>query len=354
MAKAREKGKEIMKVVAVTVLSIGLLSASFIGVNRIALAAAVNGTETLPPITASTVAPQGVEVSADDPEATVVTPLEATEAEIAVFESPVLTLFESPYQHYHAIPAYALSMEDAAEIGARNIWDVFGESIDGMYVQMSFTAHASLSRTMWFGMVSPNGETASQPESRISPFMQESIYNFSIDGITGERINLSQSSNVHSPFENFEDTMAARRAFSENSMVFRYALLETGWFDMTLDERMDFLGVTSDALEVYAQKAREFGKRHFNLTTVVDVRLDDSSPYWSPVTAFAGNVDEDGNVADFFHSSTRFLVTDDTGREAVISIPAYAADWLFRGVDISTQHNDFIPGFNYDRPGGIG
>ena len=355
MAKA--KGKEIMKVVAVVILSIGLLSALFVGINRIAFATATNGEETLPQITTPVTIPQRAEVENAEtmPDISPQSTETQTEEAVAIFQSPTLTLLESPSQHYHTIPTYALSMEDAAEIGARYIWDVLSADIDGMYVQMTFTAHPSQPRTKWFGIVSASGDTTSPPDSLLSLFMLERLYLFTIDGITGERIDISNTNNVHRPTtpENFEAAMAYRRAVSESFTASRNALMEIGWFRLTLEEQIEFLGVSSETLNSYEQRAREFAERHFNLSSVVDVRLDDSY-LRSPIVAFTSEIDESGSGADFRLASLRFIATDDTGREAVVVIPADTADWMRRDVEISTQHNDFIPGFNYDRPGGVG
>ena len=122
--------KEIAKMAVVSAFAIGIFSAVLIGANNLAFAAATNGTQAIPSAT---------EI-AD-------TPLVAAPAD---FQAPNLNVISSSSNNVHAnntISAAAMSMENAAQIGAQYIWDVFGESIDGMYVEMMFANWPSQSRT---------------------------------------------------------------------------------------------------------------------------------------------------------------------------------------------------------------
>jgi len=55
-------------------------------------------------------------------------------------------------------------------------------------------------------------------------------------------------------------------------------------------------------------------------------------------------------------SNLEFAVTDDTGREALVLFPVlFATENEVRGhFRISTEHNDFVPGWTFDGPPGIG
>ncbi|MCL2216445.1 MAG: hypothetical protein FWB91_05415 [Defluviitaleaceae bacterium] len=319
----KSRTKEIMKVVAVTALSIGMMSATFLGVNRIALAAATNGTETLPPISAP-----------------VFEAAQTEDAKITTFSPPALTVVESPNQQYHTIPAYALSPEDVAQIGARYIWDVFGTCIDGEYVELFFAAHASQSNTWWVGNVD----------------LDDRWYNFTINGITGERIDISVQPNgpVLSPEEIAaieEMNSRATRIEHESGVEVvvsevrhsRWVLLESGWFEMSLAEQMVLAGLSPEALEAYKQTAMELAQRHFDRSVVTDLQLYALGASSILITFMAPG--ETGIPIDVLH----FTATDDTGREAKIFIPSTAARW--NSIRISTHHNDFIPGFVYNRPG---
>ena len=325
--KSRINGKEIIKAAAVCVLSIGLFSGAFIGFNRLTFAAATNEATPLPPVMSDVSIQNAAQNDA---------PLsEQLQTEAKIFTAPTLTLIASPYQHTHPIPASAMSMEDAAQAGARYIWDVLGESIDGMHVQMLFSAHAGQITTWWVGTVyveDPANPTQNYIESAVFPGQRHAVpvYMFVVNGITGERIDISYMGRVGS-----------RRTLIDNEAevrdTVRGPLAEIGWFNMSIYEQLDFAGIT---FESYKAIATRLAQAKFNRSHVVDVQLLGLS-----ATSMVDGVLQ--------ISSLNFTATDNNGREAFISVPA--SDSLFRYVRISTQHNDFIPGFDFNNIGhGLG
>ncbi|MCL2856668.1 MAG: hypothetical protein FWE19_02945 [Oscillospiraceae bacterium] len=332
----KTRGKDIIKMAAVSALAIGAFSAALIGANSLAFAAAASGTQAIPIAT----------------ETIIITPNLPSES----FQAPNLTILESPSLNEHTnntVSAHAMPMEEAAQIGAQYIWDVFGESIDGMYVEMLFAAWPSQSRTYWIGRVAGSSEAldavnharavnhdrsemdAAQGtydtlvKSDILITMESEQYRFIIDAVTGIRIDISTG---------FSAVISSPRDI-EAMMEWRMLLLELGWNDITdVHERIEHVGgVSPEALEAYTQTAKGFAERHFSSSAVVDVSLID-------IFIMPGS----GNTISVLEAFI-FTATDDTGREATIRIPVQSAEQ--RAVSITTQHNDLIPGFSYDRPG---
>ncbi|MCL2253358.1 MAG: hypothetical protein FWC09_02860, partial [Lachnospiraceae bacterium] len=187
--KRRTKEKEIMKAVSVCALSIALFGAAFIGFNQLIFAAETNEVTPLPSATEAVVVSQKTEQVKTE-----------ALAEAKTFMAPVLKLIESPEQYRHPIPASAMSMQEAAQIGARYIWDVFDAGIDGMYIQMLYAAHVSQSSTWWFGTV-----YMEDPENPTQNYLVDvrgveklalPIYSFTINAVTGERIDISYMDNT--------------------------------------------------------------------------------------------------------------------------------------------------------------
>ncbi|MCL2447038.1 MAG: hypothetical protein FWD06_09765 [Oscillospiraceae bacterium] len=298
----KSTGKELFKVVAIATVAVGLFSAAVIGANSLAFAAATNQT-TLSPITTSAL---------------------GNHQEDTAFASPTLALVEGPWQQYHVKPASAMPMEQAAQAGAQYIWDIFGTCIDGAVVEMNFSAHPSNASTWWRGNADVSGQA----------------YHFIINGITGERIDISSW-----PWEQtrraFDDLtpeeLEAREAMRTELSNARRVLIDSGWFEMDLDQRMTFAGLSAQALQTYQQTAMDLATQHFNRSNVTEIQLGDIN---------ADRITDSG-VAHV--TSLWFIVTDDTGREATILISTATNDAHF--INITTQHNDFIPGFYYIGPG---
>jgi hypothetical protein len=333
--KTRTKGKEILKVALISVLSIGLFGAAFAGFNQLIFARATDGTIPLPPAGATTEIVAVAQNPGDFANQDELQP----DAEAEVFVRPTLTVTESPDQHYFTIPASAMPMEDAAQSGARYIWDVFDTSIDGMYVRMFFSAHPSRINTWWVGNVyieNPDNPTQS---FFVHPFTNEKIaqpvFMFVINGITGERIDITYMGIRESATSVVDSDIDARRVAREAT---RWAFVETGWFDMDIYEQVAFAGISDDVLETSMQAAIRVAKAQFNTSDVSDVRL----------ASLGATGMTDGVVGI---STLGFIALDNTGREAIIDI-IFASGLAFR---ISTQHNDFMPGFVFHDDGsGIG
>jgi len=310
----KSKGKEIMKVVTVSALSLGMFSAAFVGLNRLAFASATNSATPLDVVSAPFTA-ETITYSPQD---------EQNTAAIA-FAPPNITILQNGL-FAQAVPANAIPSEEAALIGAEYLWDVLGVSIDGMYVEMMYTMMPGFTRPFWLGTVYMEKPIHHDFEAFMSFNIEDfnawidSIalpsYTFRIDALTGMRVDVSYMHPSHKQSLSRLSNEAQVQYFETTTLV--------PWFETTAREPL--ADPTPVQVEAYKQQALELAQRHFNLTTVEDIQFDEI----------------DGN-----HIS--FAAIDNTGREAIIRIPREGADW--RMIGISTMHNDFIPGFRYDRPG---
>lgn len=307
------KSKGILLTAAAAALSITMFSVLFIGANTFAFATATNKTESLPPAAATVGIPQK-SVPPED------------------YRQPELTVYMSSEQHFD-VGANAIFPEEAAELGALYIWDMFGESIDGMAVEMYYSAWPSHTKAYWHGTVA-----ASKTDlDTAMPNNYNPLYRFTICSISGERIDISdyRKTDFGNDFGNdrvlYKDIPDALRAISDDESV-----------------RTDAMRKPSDIhspelLEECAKAAADFAAKHFVNTEVTSVELKDE-----PSVTFES--DKNGNTIIAPDRRLRFTVTDSTGREADIAIIVAEIKKLSY---IITQHNDIVPGYSYegDTPG---
>ena len=242
------------------------------------------------------------------------------------------------------IPSTALSMEEAAGIGAQYIMDIFGEDIDGMYIEFEFSDWDHMTRSMWFGVVSGVYRNSTQRNLRIRELRDEfatrsaaseysiwiddtywyeimnaypyihGYFYFMIDAITGERIDIWRPS-------------ATNRGWTreESDVITEYIEREwqNNWDDL-------FNRETDPAIiEEFSPIALDYAGRHFINSTVVDVEFNG---------AMISLVVDDNNAVVHL-MSLAFLVTDDTGRVAGVIITQ--DDHMV--TSISTSRNDIVP-----------
>ena len=86
---------------------------------------------------------------------------------------------------YDAAPAAKdISMEQAADIGAKEIWRVYGADLEGAVITMKyFASDRYFPRAYWYGAIRPAGEKASLQNPGISH------YDFMVDAVTGNVLN---------------------------------------------------------------------------------------------------------------------------------------------------------------------
>jgi hypothetical protein len=222
----------------------------------------------------------------------------------------------------------AMSSETAADIGAQYIWDMFGESIDGKTVHMVYYAHPAFTRTIWFGTVLESGtfialERDTSIEDRIR-LHNSTLFTFSLDAVTGERIDISTNSHW------VETSEEVRAALDERLSRSQGGLTE----GMIAERELYFFSQNSELLNEYAEAAWEFAQVHFNTTEVVGVELININP-------IAFDINENG----LFTANRQlvFEVTDCTGRIADMAITEATKELIW----LNTSSNDIVPGWNY-------
>jgi len=331
--KAKVKCKEIMKVAAVSTLALGLFSAALTGVNHAAFASTTGQTTTLPQIISYISVPENLPPQG--------------------FTAPILGIYDRTGVSWGGIDTdivisdHALSIDEAAQIGAKYIWEMFGESIDGMAVEMQYTIWPSSTRPYWVGVVgleprpilgpediifveetlvlSENGGqavTQIRLEFREGIEMPQMLFQFTIDAVTGERIDVINKTRA---LDN-DDTITEEELLRITQIEFQ------AMHDGTPNPFAIVL--TSNQIETYSQLARNFSQKHFTNSTVVDVEFVRS---W----AAAWGRNTDGDIVATAHI-LNFNSTDDTGRTANISINMGSQQLL----EVITHHNDLAPGFS--------
>jgi len=235
----------------------------------------------------------------------------------------------------------ALSIEEAAQVGAQYILDIFGESIDGMYLELEFADWGHVTRTLWHGAVSVNnrnilenrarnnelndifvarleaGEEAEDIMADMADMFRSYSYTqarfyFFIDAITGERIDIWQSIHVHP------------HHMDESIALHEYIAQEWGddW------EAAFAVDITQQEKDALSQIATEYAQRHFNNSTVISTDFEN---------AFASFIYAGGGFNR--DPSATFLATNNVGREARITIHLGSNTVT----SINTMSNDFIP-----------
>lgn len=347
----------IMKVAAVSALSLGLFSAAFVGANHFAFVSATGG---ITPLDVAAATPLVAQATANTPQTT----QNNTSTEATDFTPPSITVIQGEIIESQPIPSAAITMEEAALIGAKYIYDVFGSSIDGMYVEMMYTLTPGFTRPTWLGSVHAempvqpdfeairNAADAGNTMVRMEVSWVPSVYSFRIDALTGMRVDVSYLNPSFDSFDQMGPRLSAEEALEQRRQIMypseTMINFFTRWFEMSAKEQLELTDITPERLEHYRQQAHELAQRHFNMTTVQNVELGDA---WSSGSTFVNQVMEYNGRGEFniIVGAITFTATDNTGREAIVRIPTENGSW--HSVSVNSMHNDFIPGFSYDRPG---
>lgn len=317
------KIKEILRVTAATITAVTIFGSALLGANLLTLQAATSGETYLP-------VPQTVSIP-DNPVDTVP----------EGFQPPTVNIINTTVGDCE-VPPLALSLEEAAQIGAQYIWDMFGESIDGMYVELSFANWDHLTRAIWQGAVSTHdrdtlarnkyhntlheemmtrtdaGEDPMELRRDIETRAQAMRYEqadfyFTIDAVTGMRIDVFKNSVVMRGM-----TMHESEAINEYIQR-NWGHDRDNWHDAFTPD------ISRQEQEALVQVAKEYAQRHFNNTTVVNAEFGG---------AFVNFVYIDGVITR--EISVNFRVTDDTGRDAYVAMHQGTV------VSISTLRNDMV------------
>jgi hypothetical protein len=327
----------LLKISGVTALTLALAVSAFVGVNHAAFAAATQP-EKLPA-----------------PAARIMTAAEEKNPQNAAaqpeYKAPKLTVLlgeEFDEKGKPCLPGKnAMSPEEAAQIGARYIWDMTGESIDGKTVEMSYSALPFSAKTYWRGVVAnpaddlktdfPEPVLFVSEDGSVSTVGNTTLYSFHIDAVTGERVSIDPGVDIPTP-ENYGE----------------------GKVCVLTQEELEAMRYNAPAnVDEYAEIARAFAEKHFNHSTVerVDFRA---------ITLNYGNWEETARQHTAYAESDKskpftytiyekgrhitFDVTDSTGRVASVGIDVDSK----QATSLSTFDNDIVPGYPNHNPKSIG
>ena len=177
----------------------------------------------------------------------------------------------------------AIDIEEAAELGAQYIFDIFGESIDGKYLRLTYANGIRSTQTYWYGEVFPAGiDIPTVLKDTSFELSNNMIFGFKINAVTRERVDIQR--NLQGELEQEMETATAEEV--EQMMAIAY----------------------------------EYAQKHFTSTRVVGIE-DPGSLLTGPVLGFEA--------------------TDETGRVASIIIIRQTNQlWI-----IGTSHNDSVSEF---------
>ncbi len=341
-----KKTNELRKIIVVSALALTLAATAFVGANNLVFAAAIQP-ETIP--------------HTDD----IKSSYEVANVATDNFQTPSLTvvfrenLDKNGKPYPHNVPGSgAMSKEEAAQIGARYIFDMYGESINGKAVEMLYAAWPFSSKTYWVGTVAnsvKDFETATLSDAELAEAAKnagegttiaavgpapEYLYRFSIDAVTGERVSINEHLDIPEPTDLGEGKTYTLSPVQMEAMQFEAPA--------NVDE--------------YAAVVRSFAQKHFNRSTVVSVEFHRISLNTGDRTATKSHgeayreayaADKDKPFTFTLYEKGRditFNVTDSTGRVANVTVDMDTKQITF----FDTSNSDFIPGFNYEGTDGVG
>jgi len=191
MQKQKRGIGEVAKVVVASIASVGIFGAALFGANNLAFANAQSRTMEIPPF-------EAMSVSQNTPIATVDNINMPTANALSAEQSPRrnLTVLDTVIHDWmwgdrDAANENTISAEDAAQIGAQYIYEVFGECVDGATVQMTFNGHLRHRGTLgvWTGIVgdgiTPEGIDFEMP-------IGTPMFLFMLNAETGEAIHVER------------------------------------------------------------------------------------------------------------------------------------------------------------------
>ena len=146
-----------------------------------------------------------------------------------------------------------LSIEEAAHIGAIYILDVFYNTLEGMYLEMTFNYNPHISESLWIGTIAHSPDSFGGAYEGFIP----GIIMFSIDAFTGERVNIS------------------------NEGLESLHILDLPPWELSEAEFLElYPKIDDDEMEIMVEVATDYASRHFgDSSTVESINfVDESNP----------------------------------------------------------------------------
>ena len=326
MTTKKEGG--VLKPVLISVACIVLFSAAFVGINNLAFAEATNRAEGMPLATMTAEVPTEVSPVAISRTATVAPTRVGNSSEYAptenfppafnenatsgVFRPPAhMTIYENPNQPYVTMPHIRISHEEATLLGAHYIWDMFGESIDGLYVSLLYATWPSHTRSFVMGEV-----TNTKVDRFEMDWHTEVLFSFTLDAVTGERISVFRF-----------------RGTDMSDEVFEFLLNNQDNRDLRLAMRtVDTLPF--EQLEDFTALVTALAGKHFTESEIVDVEFQQRFG--------AGFAIENGELVVTDHNIS-FTVTDSLGVVADVIVNESTRQL----VTLCTSNSFIVPGFSF-------
>jgi len=308
--------KEMLKVAGASVTMMAVFAITLLGINTFTLRAATEGETYLPPEIEDVSIPDSPAVLA------AANPLNVTVSDITLFSDE--TSFSS-VDAVDEVNPLAMPIDEAVAAVARYIYDIFGVCINGMYVEIGYTSPEWFTRSRWSGTVSSvNRRTlerlaemdawhneartridAGEHHEDVWMSMPEHLgfvndtpaeFQFSIDAVTGERIDIWG--------------IASNMRFTTNVEVDAInAFIQNEWggdWDAALN-----VEVTPQLRAALYEIAERLGPKQFENTAVISIEFSGAHSNFY--------VDANGNIA-VTAGTAGFAITDENGRVAVMVI----------------------------------
>jgi hypothetical protein len=288
----RTKSTELGKIIGFSALALTLAVTAFIGSNNLVFAAATQP-ETIPMTNNIKISQMSTNTASDE------------------YQTPKLSVVwdDNDGAIDNQPRAGAMGYEKASQLGARYIWDMFGESIDGKAVEMMYAAWTSNSKTYWNGYV----YNSTADISKSSP-----LYNFMIDAVTGEWISV---------FRNNTTTESGKRK------------------EITATEYEKLKNTPPPQVDELSAIARNFAQKHFKNAKVASVNFEEVRlmVYRNSIPPRSADFNPDEAKIEIFEKgmTVTFKVVDDTGRTALVEVDMDSR----RAFALDSTNSDSIPGF---------
>jgi len=212
----------------------------------------------------------------------------------------------------------ALTGEEAAEIGAKYIWEMFGVDISDTNMYVGIESFPTSTRVHWGGTIGIYGALYPAPDYYI-----KWLFSFTIDSITGERIEIQD-------FRSDEIDVSGETISGGNH---------------------------EQLVETFTEIALDYAERHFNFSEVESIsyegmrNLADHREYFESEDGYQHFRIVGGDICcHLWNGETllNFTAIDSTGRSANLAISMETQRLAF----LTTRHNDIIPGWEAAPHGG--
>ncbi|MCL2364389.1 MAG: hypothetical protein FWC71_06990 [Defluviitaleaceae bacterium] len=194
MQREKRKPGEIIKTAAASLAFVAMFGIALMGANHLAFANASNNTLEIEQPEAMSVT-QTLNVAAHDGNmgVSIANALSVEQTPRRTFTIIESTIYTWPWNAPPESFETALSAEEATQIGAQYIYEIFGEDIDGATVQMTFNAHMRHRNNtgVWTGVV---GDGVQPDDVDFEMNIGTPLFLFMLNAETGEAIHVERMS----------------------------------------------------------------------------------------------------------------------------------------------------------------